>query len=92
MSINVNSGEREDVYIHEILLKSTRRIKEAILDEEAPRLPGFLPIKNTRFDDDSTEYIAHSSIESFTIGKEEMKKTAPSYYFTPDLKVKVESR
>ena len=49
----------------------------------------FTAIESQRLKD-ATEYISHGAISSFTVRNDELMKTSPAYYFSPEQKVKVE--
>ena len=79
----------EKPIIEEIILVTGETFINARLQIEAQRVPGFMAIESQRVKD-STEYIALTAISSFTIRNDELMKTSPAYYFSPELKVKVE--
>ena len=84
-----NVSRYEKPIIEEIILVTGETFINARLEIEAQRLPGFIAIESQRLKD-ATEYISHSAISSFTIRNDELMKTSPAYYFSPELKVKVE--
>lgn len=84
-----NVTQYEKPIIDEIILLSGESFVDARLEIEAPRVPGFMAIESQRLKD-STEYIALTAISSLTIKNDELRKTSPAYYFSPELKVKVE--
>lgn len=75
--------------IDRITLVSGKNITDAILEIEAPRIPGFMAIQSQKVEN-AVEYIALSDVSSFTIRNTELAKTPSSYYFSPELKVKLE--
>lgn len=82
-------SQYEKPIIDEIVLLSGETFTDARLQIEAQRVPGFMAIESQRVKD-STEYIALTAISSFTVKNAELMKTSPAYYFSPELKVKVE--
>lgn len=79
----------EKPIIDEIILVTGETFVDARLQIDAQRVPGFIAIESQRLKD-ATEYISHSAISSFTVRNDELMKTSPAYYFSPELKVKVE--
>lgn len=79
----------EKPIIEEIVLITGETFTDARLQIDAQRVPGFIAIESQRLKD-ATEYISHSAISSFTVRNDELMKTSPAYYFSPEQKVKVE--
>ena len=79
----------EKPIIEEIVLVTGETLTDAKLQIEAQRLPGFIAIESQRCRN-ATEYISHRAISSFTVRNEELEKTSPAHYFTPEQKIKVE--
>lgn len=84
-----NVSKYEKPIIDEIVLLSGETFTDARLQTDAQRVPGFMAIESQRLKD-ATEYIALTAISSFTVKNDELMKTSPAYYFSPELKVKVE--
>lgn len=82
-------SKHEKPIIDEIVLITGETFTDARLQTDARRVPGFMAIESQRLKD-ATEYISHSAISSFTIRNDELMKTSPAYYFSPEQKVKVE--
>lgn len=79
----------EKPIIDEIILITGETFTDARLQIDAQRVPGFIAIESQRLKD-ATEYISHGAISSFTVRNDELMKTSPAYYFSPELKIKVE--
>lgn len=79
----------EKPIIDEIVLTTGETFTDARLQIDAQRVPGFIAIESQRLKD-ATEYISHGAISSFTVRNDELMKTSPAYYFSPEQKVKVE--
>ena len=79
----------EKPIIDEIVLTMGETFTDARLQIDAQRVPGFIAIESQRLKD-ATEYISHGAISSFTVRNDELMKTSPAYYFSPEQKVKVE--
>ena len=79
----------EKPIIDEIILITGETFTDARLQIDAQRVPGFIAIESQRLKD-ATEYISHGAISSFTVRNDELMKTSPAYYFSPEQKVKVE--
>lgn len=80
---------RDKTIIEKIVFLSGFVMKNAILEVEAQRVPGFIAIQSQCIED-ATEYISLASISSMTIKNDELEKTSPAYYFSPEQKVKIE--
>lgn len=78
----------EKPIIEEIILLSGEIITNARLEICAPRLPGFMAIVSQELKN-STQYVALSAIQSFTMRNEEIDSTSLSHYATPEIEVKV---
>ena len=84
-----NVSKYEKPIIDEIVLTTGETFTDARLQIDAQRVPGFIAIESQRLKD-ATEYISHGAISSFTVRNDELMKTSPAHYFTPEQKVKVE--
>ena len=82
-------SQYEKPIIDEIILITGETFTDARLQIDAQRVPGFIAIESQRLKD-ATEYISHGAISSFTVKNDELMKTSPAHYFTPEQKVKVE--
>lgn len=84
-----------------ILLKSIKladgtEIKNAFIEERAPRIQGFIAIaikrkaaENNSLEVEATKYISLSSITDFVIDNEVLARVNPSYFIPePEVKVK----
>ncbi len=74
--------------IEEIIFVSGEIINDARLEVDAPALPGFMAITSQELKE-STQYIALSSIQSFTMKNKEIVRFSLDHYVTPELTIKV---
>lgn len=76
--------------IEEIIFVSGEIINDARLEVDAPALPGFVAIVSQDLKE-ATQYVALSSIQSFTMKNKEIVRYSLECYVTPEATIKVRS-
>ena len=85
--------ELTKLQITEIEFFDGERIVNAIIDMDAPRLPGFIAINSRNVSvKDAADYISVNAIKKMTIKHDEIMKDANGYYFSPDMRVRVTNK
>lgn len=74
--------------IKEIVLVNGEIINDAQLEIDAPTLPGFMAIRSRDLKE-ATQYLALSSIRSITMKNDEVRRTTPRLYMSPEESVRV---
>lgn len=84
------------ILLRSIKLADGTEIKNAFIEERAPRIQGFIAIaikrkaaENNSLEVEATKYISLSSITDFVIDNEVLARVSPSYFIPePEVKVK----
>lgn len=74
--------------IEEIIFLSGEIINDAIIETDAPTLPGFMALVSQELKQ-ATQYVALSSIQSLTMKNNEIMRFSPEHYITPEATIKV---